>query len=569
VPDPRLFGSEEAAPAWSVAIRSGTMLHAWMIAALLTGANVAPGQPPGVLRVTVTLPDAAQAAVPIAKHALLISDSPPTREPRRVVTGADGSVAVNLAPGSYVVESERAVGSAGRAYQWTSMVEVASGRDTALALTGQNAEIIDTAALADTPANASAPDPSAAAGRWQASLVTIWSPTSQASGFIVDARGLVATDRNAVGHATAVEVQVSPTVKAPARVVVADVTQDVAIVLVDPSVLNLGSPIPLVCPSPTAPPLADGDEIVAVAASPEGTVNLVEAEITGFQPRGIETDLRLAFGEAGGPVFTADQRSVIGLTSVRADADASRGDVLVVRAGVVCEALSTARGRMSETTPPEPARLPVEPTGSYPREPATPSSQTTSGVITPPVASSPDFDVAFITPPTVLHARERAGRTGGRSVRPPEAEAVLGRITDFGAWAEYFAGVPPVLIVRVTPKMVEGFWKRLAREAARTQGATLPAFKDFKTSFLRLRAWCGGAEVAAIHPFVLEHVLAERRAVREGLYVFGPDAFGPHCGSVTLALSSEQTPEKADTLTIDPKVIDRIWQDFAPYRAGR
>jgi hypothetical protein len=168
----------------------------------------------------------------------------------------------------------------------------------------------------------------------------------------------------------------------------------------------------------------------------------------------------------------------------------------------------------------------------------------------------------------VLSARERADRTGGRSVRSPEAEARLGRLTDFGSWTEYFADLPPVLIVRVTPKLVEGFWKRLAREAARTQGAALPAFKDFKTNFLRLGASCGSAEVSPIHPLVLEHAVDEKRVVREGLYVFDPGAFGPHCGSVTLTLTSEQAPAKAETLTIDPKVIDQIWQDFAPYRAS-
>ena len=41
--------------------------------------------------------------------------------------------------------------------------------------------------------------------------------------------------------------------------------------------------------------------------------------------------------------------------------------------------------------------------------------------------------------------------------------------------------------------MVEGFWKRLGREAARTQGAVLPAFKDFKTRFIRMNASCGAA----------------------------------------------------------------------------
>ena len=124
-----------------------------------------------------------------------------------------------------------------------------------------------------------------------------------------------------------------------------------------------------------------------------------------------------------------------------------------------------------------------------------------------------------------------------------------------------------MLIVRVTPKMVEGFWKRLGREAARTQGADLPPFKDFKTSFRHMRATCAGVEVTPIHPFVLEHRVSEKNVIREGLYVFDPDAFGPQCGTVTLSLYSEAQPERADTLTPTRTVIDQIWNDFAPYRA--
>ncbi|HUE87484.1 MAG TPA: trypsin-like peptidase domain-containing protein [Vicinamibacterales bacterium] len=544
------------------------MLRAWMLAALLLTAGVAPGQTPGVLRVTVTLPDPTQTPVPIARHALLISDNPPTREPRRVVTAADGTVLVNLAPGSYTVESDRPVGFLGQAYQWTTFVDIVAGRDTTLALTAQNAEVLAmTAAAPDTGAAAPDPDPLSRVGKWQASLVTVWSPTSLASGFVVDARGLVATDRNGVGSAASVEVQLSPTVKVPARVLVAEVAQDVAIVWVDPSVLDTVLPLPLVCPPAPAPPLEDGDEIQTIATSPRGTGDVVRGEITGFHPRGIETDLRLSLGETGGPVFAGDDATVVGLTSMRADADARRGDVLVVRAGIVCEAVSAARSKMPGVQPPEPTPLPVEPTRAYPTDASPTSPQSTSSATAPPVVSSSDFDVAFITPRAVLRARERADWTGGRSVRAPEAEARLGRLTDFGSWTEYFADLPAVLIVRVTPKLVEGFWKRLAREAARTQGAVLPAFKDFKTNFVRLRASCGGVDVAPIHPFVLEHAVDDKRLIREGLYVFDPDALGPHCGSVTLTLSSEQASEKADTLAIDPKVIDQIWQDFAPYRA--
>ena len=82
-----------------------------------------------------------------------------------------------------------------------------------------------------------------------------------------------------------------------------------------------------------------------------------------------------------------------------------------------------------------------------------------------------------------------------------------------------------------------------------------------------MRAFCGDVEVTPIHPFTLEQRVSETDAVREGLYVFDSQALGPDCKSVKLVLSSEKEPEKQDTRIVDPRVIEQIWQDFAPYRA--
>jgi hypothetical protein len=50
------------------------------------------------------------------------------------------------------------------------------------------------------------------------------------------------------------------------------------------------------------------------------------------------------------------------------------------------------------------------------------------------------------------------------------------------------AGFPPVLLVRVTPKLVEGFWTNVARGAAQTQGVAIPPIKRFTSGFSRMRA---------------------------------------------------------------------------------
>ena len=61
-----------------------------------------------------------------------------------------------------------------------------------------------------------------------------------------------------------------------------------------------------------------------------------------------------------------------------------------------------------------------------------------------------------------------------------------------------------------------------------------------------MRAFCGDAEVAPIHPFKLEQPISETDAVYEGLYIFDPGALGPHCASVKLVLYAKDPGESGD-----------------------
>jgi hypothetical protein len=538
------------------------MRPAWLLAAVLSWPVVSYGQASTVLHVTVMLQD-----TPVARHGLLISDNPSTSAPRRLFTKADGTLDVPLKPGSYTVESDRPFVHQGKAYQWTQMVNVVAGRGATLALTAQNAEMVPLSEVPPEP-GAARGEPTADLSKWEESVVAIWSPTARATAFVVDAQGLIATTSVAVGAADTIEVQVSPAQKVPARVLAADVTRDVAVAWLDPGVVGSRPPVPMSCPPPPALSIDDRQELVAIAASLRTGVDQVTGDVTGLQPRAAEADLRIGYGGVGGPVFN-QAGALVGLTSVPTTEEAKkRTDVTVVRVGVLCEVVAAARAKMKGDAPPSPASLPLEPARDYPADALEAAARSKTTATDPPVLSSTDFDVAFITPPMIARAEQRADWTGGRSTRSAEAEARIGRLTEFGAWSAYFGERPPVVIVRVTPKMVEGFWKRLGREAARTQGAELPAFKDFKTRFIRMKASCGNADLTPIHPMVLEHQVTDSVVIREGLYVFDPGALNPECGTVTLSLYSEKAPDKADTLVVDPKVIDRIWQDFAPWRAA-
>jgi hypothetical protein len=84
-----------------------------------------------------------------------------------------------------------------------------------------------------------------------------------------------------------------------------------------------------------------------------------------------------------------------------------------------------------------------------------------------------------------------------------------------------------------------------------------------------MRAFCGDAEVTPIHPFKIEQRVSDNEGIYEGLYVFDPEALGPSCGAVKLVFYSEKEPEKGDTIVADANVVQRVWQDFEPYRASK
>ena len=92
-----------------------------------------------VLRITVALADADQRSVPVPRHALLVSDNPPSTRRVALVTAADGTATVRLPPGNYTVESDRPVVFQGRQYEWTQTLDVVAGRDATLELTAANA----------------------------------------------------------------------------------------------------------------------------------------------------------------------------------------------------------------------------------------------------------------------------------------------------------------------------------------------------------------------------------------------------------------------------------------------
>jgi S1-C subfamily serine protease len=262
------------------------MRLALVLAALLLGIPSAAPQSPGVLHIRIVLTDPSGQATPVSRHMLLISDNPATAPPREVVTKADGTADVKLPPGNYTVESDRPAMFQGKAYQWRQMLDVRADREAVLELTLGNAEVASAPSGSSMSAAPAEFDRSALLAQWQDSVVALWTPTRRATGFLFDARGLIATNQRVIGAATtAVEVQISPEVKVAARVLASDPARNVTVLWIDPGVIAAVRPVPLGCGDATQPPVAKGQKLFTIGAplrDPKGvtpgTVSIVSLQ---------------------------------------------------------------------------------------------------------------------------------------------------------------------------------------------------------------------------------------------------------------------------------------------------
>ena len=521
------------------------MGRALVLAMLLVVAQTAmSGQTLVVLQIRAVLTDATGRVFPVARHALLISDNPPTREPRRVVTSIDGTASVRLRQGNYTVESDEPVTLQGKTYRWRQTLDVAEVGTSTLELTAANAvaEAIESAAT--DAAGPPSTDRSLVLRQLLDSVVGLWTPTTHASGFLVDTAGLIVTNQRVVGDATTVEVQLSRSIKVAGVVLEADRQRDVAIIRINPAVMASIGPVPLGCPRATPASFTRGQEIYLLAAPLRQEKSWTFGTVTRVDSRTIAADLSLAAGGLGGPVFTA-AGDLAGITSLPGEREEPRrGAASIVRIDQACEVVAAAKKKMSEGAAPSAMHLPVEPAQPAPIAAFKEAVKRRAGSLKPYQMAAADFDVAFIPPILNYAAQSQPNQT-------------------FANWSDYVADIPPVLFIRVTPKMAESLWAKVARGAAYTQGMALPPIKRLKSGFERLQAFCGATEVTPIHPFKLELRVSETEAIYEGLYAFDPAALGPQCETVRLVLYSEKEPTKADPRVVDPKLLERIRQDFA------
>jgi hypothetical protein len=410
-------------------------------------------------------------------------------------------------------------------------------------------------------------------------VVTVWSEFGSGSGFIVDNRGLIVTNDHVVAGARWVAVQFDPTRKVRALVLSEDAVRDVAVLRADITAFPGAHAVELATPAEVAG-VQPGAPVFTVGSPLHQRRVLTAGIVSGIEPHAFLSDLDLNHGNSGGPLFDAEGR-VIGITTFL-DAGQPNGAGLsgIVKIGEALPALQRARAAMAAEPrrqaidPPSAELLPVAPAGAYPLTALQQVMRLRSFDLRPYQMSLGGYEVMISTPVVTawLQSHRAAGVAQARARRTGQpAEAAFDPAADLRAWMQYTGEFQPLVEIVATPRLKPTFLSRLGRSLDRRRTAL---HYRFAADFDRMELRCDGEPVAPITP---GRIPATARfstpdaegldAVFEGIYQYGPSAIAPRCAAMELVIYSADG--KSARKRLDPRLVERVWQSFAPWRAAQ
>ena len=467
-------------------------------------------------------------------------------------TDLDGKAERQLPPGRYSISTPKPVELAGKRYSWNLEIHI-TGAEQRVDLTNDNAKIEDLPPGASSPgenkssSGAAGGELTALFDKLKNSVVTIHSESGKGSGFLVDSSGLVVTNNHVVDSSSYLAVQFDDKRKVPARLVTSNADKDLAVIRFDPAAFPEGVVAPL--PKEAASHLAVGQRVFTIGNPLGREKALTTGVVSKIEKDSINSDININPGNSGGPLFTLDGQ-VAGITT-----SVLRNLASIVPVEVVRPLVEQARKDIVNEVPPSRVLLPVEPTDYFPADALRELLKQQRLDTKPYFFDAGEFQVGFFTPPLnyflrheqeMAAARKAAKRSGGDAATAKPPSSALEDAQEYR----------PVLLVRVRPKFKALFKVR------------------FKNGFVRMRLLCGGRELTPILPGRAEFDLYDQRERKvdttfQGAYEYQADAVTPACGNVVLEIYSEKDPNTPESKPVDPATVQRVWNDFDPFRQAR
>jgi serine protease Do len=144
-----------------------------------------------------------------------------------------------------------------------------------------------------------------------------------------------------------------------------DAEKDIAVLWANLTPFPEAIVAPLAMTKPEESPVVEGERVFTIGSPLSQQKILTTGIVSKVEPRAILSDININPGNSGGPLFSS-LGTVVGLTTFGEQDASGPGISGIVRIEEAEQLLERAKVKMRDISPPHPALLPVEPSGSYP-----------------------------------------------------------------------------------------------------------------------------------------------------------------------------------------------------------
>ena len=466
--------------------------------------------------------------------------------PLTIQTSLDGVAELELPPGAYQLTTDKPAELFGKQYLWDLEVKVTKP-DQMIELSNDNAKVTDAAAARGAHVDELAEQ----FKRVRGSVASVWTEDAVDDGFLIDPAGIVFTSHFVVEGHKWIAVQFDGGRRLSAEILVDDETNNVAILRISMEPLK-DIFVPPLSLDPGA--LIEGERVFSIDNSLKRGKVMSTGVISKADAKEIVSDVK--FTDLASPLFNSSG-TIVGYSRI------INKEMHIVPLIEVRDDIARAKQKLAAAATPAPSRLlPVPPPGDFPVDSLL-SRHETRWEKDIYAFKLGDFDMELLTPVAryqyqqeryTTAMNQRMKQKGGDTTKLQQPEHKYESV--LGIWAH--------------PQMKMAFWKSWGDNMATNNQA--PSTYRPKSSFSRLRLLCGDKEVEPILPGKFTIGTGSNRFVRVdqsafyGLYTYTPDAISSSCGKVTLEVYSASQPDKPLVKVLEPAQVNRVWQDFEPYR---
>jgi hypothetical protein len=497
--------------------------------------------PPLNIKIRVALFDRDLNLKPVPR--LVITLKPASGVPVTAQTTLDGVAEVELPAGTYQLTTDKPAELFGKQYLWDLEVKVTK-TDQLIELSNDNAEVTDSASR-----GAHVDELAEQFKRVRGCVATVWTEDAADDGFLIDPAGLVFTSHFVVEGHKWIVVQFDGSRRLAATVLVDDEANNVALLRVSTEPLK-DIFIPPLSFDPGA--LIEGERVFVIDNSLKRGKIMSTGVVSKADTKEVVSDVKIT--DIASPLFNSSG-TIVGYSRV------INKEMHMIPLVEVRDDIARGKEKLAAETTPAPARLlPVPPQGDFPVE-ALLSRHETRWDKEIYAFKLGDFDVELMTPVSrYQYHQERYTAAVNRAMKQKGAEKPQQPEHKY----------EPVIGIWAHPQMKLAFWKSWGDNMATNNQA--PSTYRPKASFSRLRLLCGDKEVEPILPGKFAIGTGTNRWVRVdqsafyGLYTYTPDVISSACGNVTLEVYPSSQPDKPLVKVLDATQVNRVWQDFEPYR---